>query len=332
MKAKKMVFSGMRPTGQLHLGNYLGAFKAWLTLQEKKEYDCIYCVVDLHGITTPYNVQEYPSLVQETVLHYLAVGLDPKKCHIFLQSQVPYHLELAYLFGTIYPVSRLEDLPTYKEKKAAHPTYVNMGLLYYPVLMAADILLYKAEVVPVGKDQLPHIEVTREIARKFNRMFGQTFPEPKAYLVSGAYVPSLTGTGKMSKTDPKSYIALTDDYQTIKAKLAKVPTDLGRGAQVPQTGGVAVLLRLVELFEGIDRRREYEKQYLGKGIRYSELKDELASAIYQELAPIQERYRYYKAHSQIVTQVLEAGREYCLKIAKTTIKEVRQKMGLTFGH
>jgi len=325
---RKRVFSGTRPTGELHLGNYLGGIKGYLALQEKEEFDCIYSIVDLHGITTPYETESYQQKIKELALSYLAAGLDPHKCHLMIQSQVPYHVELAYLFGTIYPVSRLEDLPTYKEKKAQHPRYVNLGLLYYPVLMAADILIYKAETVPVGKDQLPHLEVTREIARKFNRMFGKTFPEPQAYLMAGASVPSLTGQGKMSKTVPGSYIALNDDLATIKKKLAKVPTDMGRGKKVPQEGGVAALLTLVELFEGRQARRNYEEQYLHQGIRYADLKTQLAEAIYQELKPIQERYRYYEARPKLVEKILAEGRHYCLRLAEETIREVKEKMGL----
>jgi tryptophanyl-tRNA synthetase len=259
---KKRVFSGSRPSGALHLGNYLGGLKGYLALQEKKEFDCIYGVMDLHGITTPYEPEDYQKMVYEVVLDYLAAGLDPQKCHLIIQSHIPEHLQLAYLLATIYPVCRLEDLPTYKEKKRQFPQYVNLGLLYYPILMAADILIYKAEVVPVGKDQLPHIELTRDVARKFNRLFGEVFPEPQAYLMPTASVPSLTGEGKMSKTEPKGCIFLTDDLETIKAKLAKTPTDIGRGKKVPKKGGVAALLTLVEFFEGEERRKEYEKQYL----------------------------------------------------------------------
>src|SRR3972149_3813207 len=204
---KKRVFSGIRATGRLHLGNYLGAVKGMLALQET--HDCVFSVVDLHTITTPYDPKTLQESIRNIVLDYLAAGLDPKKCKLEIQSKVPEHVELAYLLSTIYPVSRLEDLPTYKDKKAQFPDYVNLGLLYYPVLMAADILLYKAELVPVGVDQEPHLEVAREIARKFNSMFpsthstssgqagsGQvelTFPEPKRFDTPGRYVPSLLG-------------------------------------------------------------------------------------------------------------------------------------------
>jgi len=325
---KKRVFSGTRPTGRLHLGNYLGAIKGYIELQNNSEFDCIYSVVDLHGITTPYDSKKYQEQVRDVVLDYLGSGLDPKKCHLMIQSQVPEHLELAYLLGTIYPVSRLEDLPTYKEKKAENPSYVNMGLLYYPVLMAADILLYKSNLVPVGKDQLPHIEVTREFARNFNRIFGEVFPEPQAHLVEGAYVPSLKGEGKMSKSIEGSYILLTDDLKTIKQRLAGAPTDSGNGEKVPQTGGVANLLELVRLFEGDGGYEGYVREYTGGGIKYSELKEKLAEAIFQELKPIQERRKSFEGNPKLVAEILEEGREYCSKIAKETIKEVKERMGL----
>ncbi len=302
--------------------------KGALELQNKADFDCIYSVVDLHGITTPYNSKVYQKQIKELVLDLLGAGLDPKKCHLMIQSQVPEHVELAYLFGTIYPVSRLEDLPTYKDKKAENSDYINMGLLYYPVLMAADILVYKADTVPVGKDQVPHIEVTREMARTFNRMFGRVFPEPQAYLTPGAYVPSLKGEGKMSKSIPGSFILLTDDLQMIKKRLAGAPTDSGKGVKVPEAGGVANLLTLVKLFEGDEVYKGYAEQYLHEGIRYDRLKDNLAVAIYKELAPIQERRKFYEDNYSLVEDILEEGREYCSKIAKETLREVKEKMGL----
>ena len=334
MSKKHRVFSGLRPTGNLHLGNFFGMVKGALELQDNPDFDCIYSVVDLHGITTPFDPKSYQKQIKELVLDLLAAGLNPKKCHLMIQSQVPEHIELAYLLGTIYPVSRLEDLPTYKEKKEENPDYINMGLLYYPVLMAADILLYKADTVPVGKDQLPHIEVTREMARAFNRMFPSanlgkaTFPEPQAYLTPGAYVPSLKGEGKMSKSIPGSYILLTDDLQMIRKRLAAAPTDMGKGKKVPETGGVANLLTLVKLFEGDGVYEEYAEQYLHEGIRYDRLKDNLAVAIYKELAPIQERRRYYEENYSLVEEILEEGKEYCSKIARETMTEVKTKMGL----
>jgi tryptophanyl-tRNA synthetase len=327
-KMKKRVFSGSRPTGRLHLGNYLGGIKGYIALQERGDLDCIYGVVDLHGITTPYKPQNLQKSIREVVLDYLGAGLDPKKCHLMVQSQVPEHLELAYLFSTIFPVSRLEQLPTYKDKKAQFPKYGNLGLLYYPILMAADILVYKAVLVPVGIDQEPHLELTREVARKFNRMFKPLFPETKRFATKGEYIPSLTGKGKMSKTIKGSHVLLTDDLKAIKGKLAKVPTDLGKGQAIPKEGGVANLLQLIELFMDKKARENYEKQYLGKGIKYAELKNDLAEAIFKELQPIQKRRKYYENHSEEVDKILEEGRKYCSKLAKKTLRETKEAMGL----
>lgn len=325
MAKGQTVFSGIRANARPHLGNYLGAMKGMLELQDK--YDCIFAVVDLHTITTPYDPKLLRSTVREVVLDYLGAGLDPSKCHLIIQSDLrSEHLELAYYFATLYQVSRLEDLPTYKEKKAEYPDYVNMGLLYYPVLMAADILLYKSPLVPIGKDQEPHLEVAREIARKFNSIFGETFPEPQSYFTPGKYVPSLTGEGKMSKSKGNT-IVLTNSLEEIKAILAKAPTDTGRGDKFPDSGPVANLVTLVELFEGRDQAQQYRSQYKESGIRYQELKAELAEAIYKELRPIQERRKHYENNPQEVNRILDEGKEYARKVAQKTLIEVREKMG-----
>ena len=323
---KKRVFSGIRSSGRLHIGNYLGAVKGMLELQET--HDCIFGVVDYHGITTPFDPKDIQKEIREVVLDYLAAGLNPEKCHLMIQSQVPEHVELSYIFATIFPVSRLEQLPTYKDKKLENPGYVNLGLLYYPILMAADILLYKVELVPVGKDQLPHIELTREVARRFNQMFGKLFPEPQAHLTKGALIPSLVGQGKMSKSVKGSYILLTDDLTTIKERLAKMPTDTGKGQVLPKEGGVVNLLVLVSLFMGEKEKEAYEKQYLNEGIRYGDLKENLAQAIFKELQPIQEKRKYFAKHPEEVAKILEEGRVYCSKIAQQTLLEAKKAMGL----
>lgn len=323
---KKKVYSGIRATGRLHLGNYFGAVKGMLELQD--QYDCVFSVVDLHAITTPYEPESLQQNVKDVVLDYLSAGLDPEKCLIEIQSRVPDHTELAYLLGTIYPVSRLEDLPTYKDKKAQHPKYVNMGLLYYPVLMAADILLYKAELVPVGRDQEPHLEVTREIARKFNDMFGETFPEPQSFNTPGEYIPSLTGDGKMGKSVEGSYINLMDDLETIKKRLAAVPTDSGvLGGDVPSVGGVATLFKLLRILNQEDHFNKYSQDYRDKKIRYSEMKEELANIIFEALSPIQERRREIEANFDL-EEMLGKHTEICREAANTTLVEAKKKMGL----
>ena len=326
MEIKKRVFSGIRANARPHIGNYLGAIKGMIELQDK--FDCIFSVVDLHSINVPYDPKSLQSSVRDVVLDYLGAGLDPKKCHLLIQSQMAgEHLELAYYLGCVYPVSRIEDLPTYKDKKETYPDYVNIGLFYYPVLMAADILIYNAEFIPVGIDQEPHIEVTREMARKFNSMYGTKLVEPQRYATPGGSVPSLVGEGKMSKSKGGT-ITLTDSLEEIKAVLAKAVTDSGKGESFPATGGTANLVTFVELFEGHDRAQQYRSMYKEAGIKYGELKTELAEAIYKELQPIQERRKYYEEHPEEVDQILEDGKNYAQKIARETLKEVREKMGL----
>ncbi len=326
MKEKK-VYSGIRSTGRLHLGNYLGAVKGMLSLQDK--YESIFSVVDVHAITTPYDPKTLKQSVRDIVMDYLAAGLDPKKSLLEVQSKVPEHIELSFYLGSIYPVSRLEDLPTYKDKKAQHPKYVNMGLLYYPVLMTADILLYKAELVPVGQDQEPHLEVAREIARKFNTMFGETFPEPQRFKTSGGYVPSLTGQGKMGKSIEGSYISLGDDLETIRSRVAKVPTDSGTvGGTIPQEGGVANLFTLLKLLAPEETFIKFVVDYREKKIRYAEMKQVVSEAIYAELRPLQEKRKAFEENPKVVDDIIEEHAEKCRSLAQKTIVEVKEKMGL----
>jgi len=326
---KKRVYSGIRATGRLHLGNYMGAVKGMLELQDTPAYDCIFAVVDSHTITVPYDPSALQNSIRQIILDYLAAGLDPEKCRLEIQSHVPQHTELAYYLSTIYPVSRLEDLPTYKEKKAQYPKYINMGLLFYPVLMAADILLYKGELVPVGIDQEPHLEVAREIARKFNSMFGHTFPEPVRFKTPGEYVPSLSGAGKMSKSIEGSFINLTDSLDEIKKHLASAPTDSGQlGGQIPQEGGVANLFKLSYLFGGKEMHQKYVQDYKEKKIRYSEMKNELADVIFKELEPFQKRRKEFEDNPKMVDEILEKSNAECRELAEETMIEIRQKMGL----
>ena len=326
--AKKKVLSGIRATGRLHIGNYLGAVKGMLALQDNPEYETFYMVADLHTLTTPYDTKTLQGNIREVVLDYLAAGLDPEKSTLFVQSHVPEHVELSYLFATTTSLAKMMHLPTYKEKLKLHPHDSTVALLYYPVLMAADILIYKADSVPTGIDQEPHLEVAREIARKMNSEYKTDFPEPKRFVTEGEYTPSLTGEGKMSKSIEGSYINLTDDLETIKQRLAGAPTDSGKGEGVPEEGGVANLLKLVELFQGQEKRKEYEEQYRGEGIRYSELKEGLAKAIYEELKPIQEKRKVYENDPSLVDSILKEGAQKARKVAGETLLETKKAMGL----
>lgn len=318
----------MRPSNKLHIGNYLGSAKGMIAFQDSPDNETFYMVADLHAITTPYDHETYQEAVRNVVLDYLAFGLDPEKSVVFVQSHVPEHVELSYLLSTVITIARLSHLPTYKEKVKQYPEANTPALLYYPVLMAADILIYKASAVPVGVDQEPHLEIAREIARKMNNQYGTDFPEPERFATEGEYIPSLTGEGKMSKSVEGSYIALGYDLETVKEKLAKTPTDEGKGDEVPKEGGVAALLALVEHFQGTDKRNEYEEMYQGEGIKYQELKNELAETIYNELKPIQKKREELEKNSKYVDKVLEEGAKKAQEVARETLVETKRAMGL----
>lgn len=325
---KKRVLSGIRATGRLHLGNYLGAVKGMLELQNRDDLETLYMVADLHTLTTPYDKDNLSKTTNDVVLDYLAAGLNPEKTNIFIQSQVPEHTELFFLFSTVVSLARMQHLPTYKDKIKQYPNASTVALLNYPILMASDILIYNASLVPVGIDQEPHLEIAREIARKMNENYGTRFPEPVRFATKGEYIPSLLGNGKMSKSVEGSYVNLTDDLKTIQKRLAAAPTDSGKGDRIPETGGVTNLLKLVELFESVEKRKMYEKEYVTNGLRYGDLKKELADAIYKELKPIQEKRKELEHKTTYVKDVVNEGRNKARSIASETLLEVKEKMGL----
>jgi tryptophanyl-tRNA synthetase len=323
----KRVFSGSRATGRLHLGNYLGAVKGYIELQNDPDLECIYMVMDLHTITTPYDKQSLADSTRNIIIDYLAAGLDPQKAIISAQSLVPQHTYLSYLFSSVMSIARMQHLPTYKDKVRQYPDHVTLALLNYPVLMAADILVYQAELVPTGIDQEPHLEIAREIARKMNEAYGLTLPEPKRFATKGEYVGSIKGEGKMSKSVEGSYINLTDDLETIKSRLASAPTDSGQGSVVPEKGGVANLLTFVELFQGREQRQAYEQQYVSSGLRYGDLKTNLAQAIFDELQPIQDKHRYYTQNYKLVDDIITDGASKAREIASNTLEVTKSAMG-----
>jgi len=322
------VFSGVRPTGELHIGNYLGAIKQWIELQEKNE--CIFCIVDLHAITTPYKPEELQKNILELAIAYLAAGLNPEKCIFFVQSQIKEHSELAWLLGTITPLGKLKRMAQFKEKVKRHPEYVNAGLLNYPLLMAADILLYQTDLVPVGIDQKQHIELAREIARHFNKKFGQIFKEAKVLLPKiGEKIMSLQNPKrKMSKTDnPKGCIELFDRPEIIKQKIMAAVTDPGKVIKYDpiKKPGISNLLTIYSLFSG-KSIKELEKSFKGKG--YEEFKKSLIKLLVNSLEPFRRKRKELLTREVYVKKILEQGRKRAQIIAQSIMTEVHKKMGL----
>lgn len=315
------IFSGIQPTGEFHIGNYLGAMKNWVELQ--KEHQCIFCIVNLHAITVDYPPKEMPERILNATKDALAVGIDPKKSILFLQSDRAEHTELAWLLNTITYMGELSRMTQYKEKAEKHKEGV--GLFDYPVLMAADILIYKAEGVPVGEDQVQHVELARDLARRFNQKFGQTFPEPKVLLTPAKRILGLDGQGKMSKSNASNtYIALNDEPDTIRQKIAAATTDKGNEPEI--SNGTKNLIGLIEAFTGKERAEYYWQERRQGTIKYSELKPELAEAIIKELGPIQKRR--VEISDEEVKKILSNGAEKLKDQAQKNIAEIKEKMGL----
>jgi len=322
---KQRVFSGARPTGRQHLGNYLGALQNWVKLQE--QYQCIYCIVDIHALTTLEDTGGLQKNIHEMMLDWLAIGLDPGKSIMFIQSHVPEVMQLHTLLSMITPLSWLLRVPTFKEKARLQPENINYGLVGYPVLMTADIVLYKAEIVPVGEDQLPHLELAREIARRFNNLFGNTFPEPQAKLTSFPLILGLDGKEKMSKQlDNDIEIALSSQ-ETIDRVMTAV-TDPARRYRSdtghPDICNIHQLHRYFNPFQLDDIADQCRSAKIG----CVDCKQLLAQEINSTLKPLRERRAAIDAKPRYITEVLADGAQRARVIAKETLKEVKQKMGL----
>jgi tryptophanyl-tRNA synthetase len=327
-KQKKILFSGIQPTGNIHIGNYLGALKNWVELQDK--YQTIYSIVDWHAITVDQNPAKYKDRVLETAVDLLAIGIDPKKSILFVQSQVVGHTELAWIFNTLTPIAELERMTQYKDKAKQHKHNINVGLFSYPVLQAADILLYNATVVPVGEDQLQHIELANTVQRKFNNKYGSTFEPIKPLLTKGARIMSLTKPDKkMSKSLGEStYIALRDKPDVIRKKIAKAVTDTGPVKIDKKSLGVHNLFELLHLFTNDKIVAKYEKQYNDNSIKYSEMKNELADAVIKTLEPIQKRIKELEIKPKKVEAILAKGAKQAQAIADKNMLDIRKKLGL----
>jgi tryptophanyl-tRNA synthetase len=323
---QQIVLSGIQPTGDLHLGNYLGSLKNFIKLQN--EYQCYFFLATYHSITENYDPKEKRQQILNLTATYLAAGLDPKKCVIFNQTDVPECTELAWIFNTITPIAELERMTQYKDKAAKQVKNINVGLFDYPVLQAADILLYHANLIPVGRDQIQHVEITRDISRWFNNKFGEYFAEPKPLLTKIPKVMSLTEPDKkMSKSSSaNSYIAITDEPEVIKEKLQRAVTGTGTEDSLPL--GVQNLMLLLEEFGTQEQVSNFNTQIQNKTIKYSELKETLANQISDYFADFRAKRKQLLAKPAYLEKVLSAGAKKAQKIARQTILEVKARIGV----
>ncbi len=323
---KKRVFSGMQPSGEAHLGNYLGALRPWVQLQ--REYDCVFCIVDDHAITAGGNPADMPKNVVDLAVSFLAVGLDPEQAIIFVQSDVPEHTELAWLFNAVTPVGDLERMTQYKDK-AQHFESIPAGILNYPILQAADILLYKGEAVPVGEDQRQHLELTRDIARKFNAAYGETFPETEALIDKGVgRILGLDGEAKMSKSLGNT-VGILAEPDEVWGRVRTAVTDPQRVRRDdPGRPEVCNVFTLHGHFTDAETRADIEVKCRAGEIGCVDCKRILSDNIAEAFGPIRERAAHYRAHPEEVRRTLQEGAERARAIARETMSEVREKMGL----
>ncbi len=322
----KRLFSGIQPTGNIHLGNYLGAIRNWVSLQE--EYDSIFCVADLHALTTPVDPDIVRSKTLEVAALLMAAGISSRAC-VFVQSQVSAHAELAWVLECTTPVGWLRRMTQFKDKSDSAES-VSAGLFTYPDLMAADILLYRTDVVPVGEDQLQHLEITRDIAQRFNSIYGETFDLPEAIVSGKAGRIMALGdvTKKMSKSSdgPGQAIYLLDSPEAVSTKIQRATTDSGWELRFDQTRpGVYNLLVIYEMLSGAGRE-EIESHFDGKG--YADLKRELSDIVNEALKPIQSRYRELASEPGYIASVLKDGVERARPIAEATMTVVKNRIGL----
>jgi len=323
---KQRIFSGAQPTGRLHLGNYLGALKNWVALQD--EYDSIFCIVNLHALTLPQDPKTLRQKTLDLARVYLAAGVDPEKATIFIQSDVAAHAELTWVLACIARMGELERMTQFKDKAKGSAERAGVGLFSYPVLMASDILLYQTNLVPVGQDQKQHLELTRDLAERFNRDFGETFTIPEVYIPkAGARIKSLQDpTKKMSKSDENEAgaIFLDDDADTIAKKIKRAVTDSGTEITFDETRpAIHNLLTIYQLVTG-KSEQECVENFSGKG--YGQFKSELADAVVEYLRPFQERISAYD--DDALNAILKTGAEKARSIASVTMQDVYQKVGI----
>ena len=322
---KRRVFSGARPTGKQHLGNYLGAIQNYVSLQD--EYACVYCIVDVHALTSLEDTTSLQKNTHEMMLDWLAAGLDPRKSILFVQSHVPEVMQLHTLLGMITPLGWLLRVPTFKEKARLQPQNINYGLVGYPVLMTADIVLYKADVVPVGEDQLPHLELAREIARRFNNLFGNTFPEPEAKLTSFPLILGLDGKEKMSKQLGNDIEIALSDKETEERVMTAVTDPARQYRDDPGHPEICNIFRLQGYFNPF-QLDDLANQCRSAKIGCVDCKRLLAQEINSTLKSFRQRRADLATKPGYITDVLADGANRARVIARETLGEVKQKMGL----
>ena len=325
---KKRIFSGIQPTGNLTLGNYIGALRNFSLLQD--EYDCLYSIVDLHALTVRQNPAELRKACLRTMAIYLATGLDPEKSILYFQSHVAAHAELAWMLDCYTYMGELSRMTQFKDKSAKHADNINCGLFAYPVLMAADILLYQTDLVPIGADQKQHLELSRDIAERFNGVYGDVFVVPEPYIPKvGARVMSLQEpTRKMSKSDPEdTYIAILDKPEIIRKKFRRAVTDSDNSVVfAPETKpGIANLMSIMSVLTG-QTMDEISAEYDGKG--YGKFKDAVADCVISTLEPIQAEYERISADKAYLQQVMDSGKDRAAALAHRTMLKVRKKLGI----
>ena len=328
-----VIFSGMRPTGRLHLGNYIGALQNWVALQD--DYDCIYCAVDIHALTTVESQADAANIqsnIEDMVLDWLAAGIDPDRSIVFVQSHVPEVMTLHTLLSMVTPLGWLMRVPTFKEKvRQMDETEetVNYGLVGYPVLQTADIILYKADTVPVGQDQIPHIELSREIARRFNNFFGPTFPEPQVKLTEAPLLVGLDGQAKMSKS-MNNHIDLAASPEYTAERVRSAFTDPQRTTRrIPGRPQVCNVYAMHQVFTPPDAVTAVYDECVTAARGCVDCKRHLAGSINDWLAPLRERRRQYESRPGYIREILHEGGQRARAIAARTIEEVYEKMGLT---
>ena len=332
MQKKEIVVSGIRPTGFLHLGNYFGALRNYVRMQEK--YDCFFFVADWHSLTTHPDTKELRESVLRVLAENIACGLDPEKVCLYLQSQVPEIAELYLMLNMLAYKGELEKTSTFKDKVRLQPENINAGLLTYPVLQAADILIHRATYVPVGKDQEQHLEMARNFAQRFNFRYKELFPEPQAFNFGEELVkvPSLDGTGKMSKSENQfATLYLSDDDELIRKKVMKAKTDAGpANKNSAKPDFIENLFMLMKLVSTNDTIKKYEQEFADCSIRYGDMKKQLAEEMVKFITPIRERAEAIYADEKYLKSVIQTGTEKARKSAQQTIILVREAMGLTY--